>query len=105
MRARGRLRDANTLALASSSDVQMLSLPTVNTFGAQNTLVMLINFSDNASQLYAPASAFTTTFQTTSNYYLENSYQQTWLTGAANGRFTISANSATCADGHLGEPR
>ena len=97
VKVRGRLLDANTLALASSRDVQMLSLPTVNTFGAQNTLVMLINFSDNASQPYAPSSAFTTTFETTSNYYLENSYQQTFLTGAVYGWFTISANSSTCA--------
>jgi hypothetical protein len=96
VKVRGRLQDTNTLALSASGDVQMLSLPTVNTFGAQSTLVMLINFNDNASQPYAPSSAFTTTFQTTSDYYRENSYQQTWLTGAVYGWFTISANSSTC---------
>ena len=69
VKVRGRLQDTNTLALSASRDVQMLSLPTVNTFGAQNTLVMLINFSDNASQPYAPSSV-TTTFQTTSNTIL-----------------------------------
>ena len=105
VKAHGRLQDANTLALASSRDVQMLSLPTVNTFGAQNTLVMLINFNDNASQPYAPASAFTTTFQTTSNYYLENSYQQTWLTGAVYRLVHDCGEQLDVRLRYLGEPR
>ena len=44
VKVRGRLQDTNTLVLSSSGDVETLSLPTVNTFGEQSTLVILVNF-------------------------------------------------------------
>jgi hypothetical protein len=97
VRVRGRMRDANTLQLSAAGDVQTLALPTANTFGAQNTLVILINFQDNSSQPYSLSSANTTTFQTTSDFYYENSYHQTWLTGTVVGWFKINATSASCA--------
>ncbi len=97
VRVRGRMRDANTLQLSASSDVQTLALPTANTFGAQNTLVILINFQDNASQPYSVSTANATTFQTTSDFYFENSYHQTWLTGTVVGWFQINASSSSCA--------
>src|SRR5206468_9924529 len=74
-----------TVALASS-----------NTFGVQNTLVILTNFSDNATQPYAAALAQDVTFNQTSNFYLENSYGQTSLQGTVAGWFTIAAGSTTC---------
>jgi hypothetical protein len=39
------------------------------------------------------------TFTTTSNYYRENTYQKTWLSGMVVGWFTIAANSTSCATG------
>jgi len=96
VRATGRLKNADTLALSASSGVQMLALPTVNTFGEQKTLVVLINFKDNGAQPYTAGDVNAVTFQSVSAYYLENSYQQTWLTGAVYGWFTINATSATC---------
>ena len=95
IRARGRLQN-NTLMLNSQSDVQTLSLAAPNTFGEQRTIVILINFQDRISQPYTPAAAWSTTFETTSNFFRENSSQQTWLTGAVYGWFTIAANSTTC---------
>jgi hypothetical protein len=97
VKVRGRLQDTNTLALSASGGVQMLSLPTVNTFGEQKTLVLLINFQDNASQPYTTAAASAVTFQTVSDYYRENSYQQTWLTGAVYGWLTLNTTSGSCA--------
>ena len=95
VRARGRLQN-NTLMLSSQSDLQTLSLSVPNTFGEQRTLVVLINFQDRPLQPYTPASAYETTFQTTSDFYRENSSQQTWLTGMVYGWVTIAANSTAC---------
>jgi hypothetical protein len=35
-------------------------------------------------------------FNTTSNFFLENSYQQTWLTGDVAGWYTIPFTSTVC---------
>lgn len=98
IRAHGRLRNNSTLELSSSSggSVQVLSLAQPNTFGEQRTLVLLVNFQDNTSASTDTGSAYTTTFQAASNYYLENTYGQTWLTGDAHGTFTLPMNSTTC---------
>lgn len=49
VRARGR-RINGTLALSSAASVQTLSTALPNTFGAQKTIVILVNFFDNATQ-------------------------------------------------------
>ena len=102
VRARGR-RINGVLALSSSSSVETLTTALPNTFGAQKTIVMLVNFYDNATQPYAVSTA-QSVFNTTSNFDLENSYAQTWMTGVANpaasadvyGWFTINQSSTVC---------
>jgi hypothetical protein len=66
------------------------------TLGEQRTLVMLVNFQDNASQPYGVEDARSLMFGTTSNFYLENSQQQTWLSGKVAGWFTIASSSSVC---------
>lgn len=103
-RVRARGRSANgVLALDSANNVQTLAAALPNTFGALKTLVILVNFTDNATQPYTVAAA-QNVFNTTSNFDLENSYNQSWLTGVANpnvsadivGWFTINQSSTVC---------
>lgn len=96
VRARGRLQD-DTLRLSSGGDVQALAaLPTSNTFGEQKVAVILINFSDKTDVPYDWTAAYNVTFGATSDFYLEASYGQTWLTGNVYGWFTIPASSGSC---------
>ncbi|MGH8532196.1 MAG: NEW3 domain-containing protein [Gammaproteobacteria bacterium] len=67
-----------------------------NTLGAQKTLVILVNFQDNPLQPYTPADAENMIFGTTSDFFLENSYQQTWLSGDVVGWYTIPVDSTVC---------
>lgn len=98
-------RSGRTLALASGAGVSKLSktppppstTPLPNTFGAQSTLVMLVNFQDApANQPWTPAQAQSAVFGDTNNFILENSYGQTWLTGEVAGWYTIPLSSTTC---------
>ena len=96
VRVRG-VRVNQALALESgSTSVQSLALALPNTFGAQKTLVMLVNFQDKATQPYTVSTAQSVVFSTTSNYDKENSYQQTWLTGDVVGWYTIALSSTVC---------
>src|SRR5258706_10677270 len=62
----------NALALSSgSTSVQALSLSLPNTFGAQKTLLILVNFQDNTTQPYTQATAQNVVFSTTNNFDLE----------------------------------
>jgi len=91
------VRVAQTLALSSSTtSVQTLASALPNTVGAQQTLVILVNFADNATQPYTVATAQSVVFTTTSNFDLENSYGQTWLTGTVVGWYTIALSSTVC---------
>jgi hypothetical protein len=102
VRARG-MRGNGVLALSGSSDVQTLAAVLPNTFGAQKTLVILVNFNDKATQPYTISTAHNV-FNTTSNFDLENSFNQTWLTGVSNpgaaadvvGWFTIDQSYTVC---------
>jgi hypothetical protein len=67
-----------------------------NTFGAQKTLVILVNFQDVATQPYTPATASSVTFATVSSFFRNNSLQQTWLTGDVAGWYTIPVLSTSC---------
>ena len=81
----------------STSSVQITSpAPLPSTFGEQKVLVMLVNFQDKATQPYTVEQARNVTFTTTSNFDLENSYGQTWLTGDVAGWFTIPSSYTTC---------
>ena len=86
-----------TLALASgSTSTQVLAAALPNTLGAQRTLVILVNFQDKATQPYTRDYARNVVFTTTSNFDLENSYGQTWLTGDVVGWYTIAVSSTSC---------
>jgi hypothetical protein len=92
-----------TLALSSgSTSVQTLAAaPVPNTFGAQKTLVILVNFQDNPTEPYTLSDAQGVVFGTTSNFLLESSYQQTWLSGDVVGWYTIPLASTTCNSGSI----
>jgi hypothetical protein len=91
------VRVEQALALDSSStSVQTLATALPNTFGAQPTLVILVNFQDKATQPYTVATAQNVVFGQTSNFDVENSYGQTWLTGAVAGWYTLSLSSTVC---------
>ena len=96
VRVRGQ-QIGETLALdGADTSIQTLAYVLPNTFGAQKTLVLLVNFQDNPSQPYTTAYAQDVVFNTTSNFHYENSYQQTWLTGDVRGWFTLPMSGATC---------
>ncbi len=96
VRVRG-VRLGQDLALnGSGGTVQALSSIAPNTFGAQKTILILVNFQDNTSQPYSPSYAQSVAFSTTSGFYRENSFQQTWLTGDVVGWFTIAMSSTVC---------
>src|SRR6266849_4473809 len=57
------------------------SIPVPYTFGAQSTLVILVNFQDDAIQPYTVADAQNAFFTAANSFIVENSYQQTSLTG------------------------
>jgi hypothetical protein len=98
VRVRG-VRTNGVLALQSggSDSVQVLSSALPNTLGEQRTLVILVNFRNNTSQPYTTDFANNALFGTTSNFFLENSYQQTYLSGVIMGWYTIDMDSPTSA--------
>jgi hypothetical protein len=86
-------------ALALSSDstsVETLALAAPNTFGAQKTVVLLVNFQDNPAQPWTLNQVRNVVFTETNNFDLENSFQQTWLTGDVYGWFTIPMSYTVC---------
>ncbi len=97
IRAKGVLT-GNTLALApGSTNVQTVTpAPVPSTLGEQRTLLILVNFSDAPTEPYTPDFARSVMFDTTSRFYLENSFQQTWLSGDVAGWFTIATTSTVC---------
>ena len=93
VRVRG-IRIADAVALESGSgSVATLAAALPNTFGEQRTIVILVNFSDAPAQPYTPAYAQDLVFNSVSNFFLENSYQQTYLSGDVKGWYTINMNS------------
>jgi gametolysin peptidase M11 len=102
VRARGR-RSNGVLSLSGSGDVQTLAAALPNTFGAQKTILILVNFYDKATEPYSVSTA-QSVMNTTSNFDLENSFTQTWLTGVTNasaaadvaGWFTINQSYTVC---------
>jgi len=83
--------------LAQSSTLTTSPLPLSNTFGEQKTLVVLVNFQNNpTSQPYTVDQVRNTVFGSVSNFYYENSYHQTWLTGDIYGWTTIPMDSTVC---------
>ena len=83
-------------AASGSGDVGAISLETQNTFGEQRVAVLLVNFVDDTSQPFAFADMQNLVFTTVNNWYLENSQNQTWLTGDVFGWFTVPISVTTC---------
>jgi M6 family metalloprotease-like protein len=86
-----------TTTTTTTTSTSMSLLP--NTFGAQPTLVMLVNFQDAPTiQPWTAAQIQSEVFATTgmSGFLQEASYGQTWLTGDVYGWYTIAATSSSC---------
>ena len=93
-----------TSTTTSSSGMQIMqSGPSIqpNTFGEQKVLVLLVNFQDNSTQPWTIDQVRNTVFTSVNNYYLEGSFQQTWLTGDVFGWYTLPI-TATCTESTIG---
>lgn len=83
--------------LVDTNGLQVVSPATTSiSLGAQTTAVLLVNFADDVGQPYTSDQARNVVFNTTSSFFLENSQQQTWLTGDVFGWLTIPSSSNTC---------
>lgn len=82
---------------SGTTSIQVLSPASIPALvGEQKTAVMLVNFVDDASQPLTPTGASNLVFTTVSNWYRENSFQQTWLTGDVFGWATIPVSKSSC---------
>lgn len=92
-----RLGDSIALASGEQGDsVITVSAAYPNTFGVQNTLVILVNFSNAPVQPFTPAQAQAVVFGQTSAFDMEVSYQQTSLAGTVTPWYTIASTTAGC---------
>ena len=94
------LASTSSTTSTSSTSSSILS----NTMGQQNTLAILVNFQDEAIQPVAPADVSSVLFgasYSVSGYYMENSFQQTSLTGQVVGWYTIPVSYTTCDTGSI----
>jgi hypothetical protein len=85
-----------TVTAGDATGSMTTSIPVPNTYGAQSTLVMLVNFQDDAIEPYTVADAENMFFGTASSFVSENSYGQTSIAGSVVGWFTIPDSVATC---------
>jgi len=67
-----------------------------NPMGQHRVLVVMVNFQDKQTQPFTREQAQAVMFGTTSDFYREASYGQTWLTGDVYGWYTIPVSSSTC---------
>ncbi len=67
-----------------------------NTFGEKRTLVFLVNFQDKAEQPYTQQQAYDLVFGQVSDFFRENSNDQTWLSGDVTGWYTLPLSSTSC---------
>lgn len=90
------------LALGSGeTSVETLELAAQPSFDEKRTLVLLVNFSDDpTAQPYSLDEALQTVFGTTSDFLLENSFGQTWLTGDVYGWYTLPL-ATTCSGSQI----
>lgn len=87
----------NDAASALLSASVPASAPLPNTFGEQKTLVLLVNFQDRpGDQPWTVIQANSVVFGTVSDFFRENSYGQTWLSGHAYGWYTLALDSSVC---------
>lgn len=95
--------DLVTLDTGSSSVQVVTEAAATNTFGTQNTLVMLVNFQDQpTSQPWTLSQVNSFMFGPVSDFFTENSYRQTSLAGKVVGWYTIPVSSTTCDGNTIG---
>ena len=58
--------------------------------------MLLVNFPDNPTEPWTVNEANELVFGIPNDFFLENSFGQTWLSGDVYGWFTIPVNSSTC---------
>lgn len=88
---------------AATTTSSTTTAPLPNTFGEQKTVVILVNFQDKPTeQPWTKDQARSTVFTTVSNFFKENSYDQTWLAGDVYGWYTIALNSTACSTSEIG---
>lgn len=69
----------------------------ISTTGQQNTLVLLVNFQENPQeQPLTVAEADELVFGQVDQFYRENSFGQTWLSGQVAGWFTLPMSNQVC---------
>lgn len=95
------------LAAGGSGDPNTSTAPDAldYTFGEQRTAVFLVNFQDNPGEKpWTKAEIHDRFFTEVSQFFLETSYQQTWLTGDVYGWYTLPINSTdTCSSLDIGD--
>jgi len=72
------------------------SIPVPYSFGTQSTVVILVNFQDLATQPYAASDVSNAFFNSANNFFVENSYGQTSLSGDVVGWYTLPLSATTC---------
>lgn len=106
--ARIRVRGQQTgtvLALTSGDSASITvvaAAPLTSTLGEQKVAVLLVNFSDDASQPYSIAQANDVVFNQASAFMRENSFQNTSLSGNVFGWLTLPM-AKTCLTGDIAD--
>lgn len=97
------LRVQHAMAVGSGqSQVAVMSLAIPNTFGAQQTAVLLVTFTDKTTPIASPVTVRSITFDSAlstsvTNFFKEASYGQAWLVGDVYGPYAIAmASTAAC---------
>ncbi|WP_025538543.1 Ig-like domain-containing protein, partial [Vibrio parahaemolyticus] len=68
-----------------------------SSIGQQDTLVMLLNFKENPNdQPITSEEAYALVFGEVNDFYQENSYGKTWLSGQVAGWYTLSVSNQVC---------
>ena len=94
VRVHGR-KAAGVMAL-DGAQVQQVSAALSYAMGEQSVAVILVNFSDDASQPITQNAANTLVFDSLDGFYQENSFGQTWLNGQVFGYYTIAQSRTVC---------
>ena len=88
-----------TLELNSGGDITQSSSPAAlatSPLGQHRVLVIMVNFQDKQTQPFTREQAQAVMFGTTSDFFREASYGQTWLTGDVFGWYTIPVSYTSC---------
>ncbi|MEH6576265.1 MAG: Ig-like domain-containing protein [Amphritea sp.] len=98
------------IAVGSSDDILIMGAtggdnggspgPLPNTFGERKVAVIMVNFQDQpADKPWTKTQVNNFVFGQVNNYFQENSYNQTWLSGNTFGWYTLPMNGGNCPSG------